>query len=65
MVGLTGELRGVLMFSCDEQSAVRITSKMLGVPLPGPDQQTAHALGEVCDMIASNTKLTDVANVAR
>jgi hypothetical protein len=37
MVGLTGELRGVLMFSCDGKSAVRITSKMRGVPLPGAD----------------------------
>jgi chemotaxis protein CheX len=56
MVGLTGELRGVLMFSCDEKSAVRITSKMLGVPLPGPDEQTADALGEVCNMIAGSFK---------
>lgn len=56
MVGLAGELRGVLMFSCDEKSAVRITSKMLGVPLSGPNEQTADALGEVCNMIAGSFK---------
>jgi chemotaxis protein CheX len=56
MVGLTGELRGVLMLSCDEVSAVRIASKMLGVSLKEPDDQTADAIGEVCNMIAGNFK---------
>ena len=56
MVGLTGELRGVLMLSCDEASAVRITSKMLGISLNEPDDQTADAIGEVCNMIAGNFK---------
>jgi len=56
MVGLTGELRGVLMLSCDEASAVRIASKMLDVSLKEPDDQTADALGEVCNMIAGNFK---------
>jgi len=56
MVGLAGQLRGALMFSCDEKSAVRITSKMLGVPLPGPNEETADALGEVCNMIAGGFK---------
>jgi chemotaxis protein CheX len=56
MVGLTGELRGMLMISCDETSATRITSKMLGVPLQGPNEETADALGEVCNMIAGSFK---------
>jgi CheY-specific phosphatase CheX len=56
MVGLTGELRGMLMFSCDEKSATRITSKMLGAPLAGPNEETADALGEVCNMIAGSFK---------
>jgi chemotaxis protein CheX len=56
MVGLAGHLRGVMMFSCDEASAVRIASKMLGVELKGPDEQTADAIGEVCNMIAGNFK---------
>jgi chemotaxis protein CheX len=56
MVGLTGELRGVVMFSCDEASAIRIASKMLGVSLKERDDQTADAIGEVCNMIAGNFK---------
>jgi chemotaxis protein CheX len=56
MVGLAGELQRVLMLSCDEKSAVRITSRMLGGPLPGPDEQTADALGEVCNRIAGSCK---------
>jgi chemotaxis protein CheX len=68
MVGLAGELRGVLRLGCDEKPAVRITSKMLRGPLPGPDEQTADALGEVCNRIAGsyNHKVyDDLANVAR
>jgi chemotaxis protein CheX len=56
MVGLAGELRGVVMFSCDEVSAVRIASKMLGLSLHKPDSETADALGEICNMIAGNFK---------
>jgi chemotaxis protein CheX len=56
MVGLTGELRGVLMFSCGEASAVAIASKMLGVSMKEPDDQTPDAVGEVCNMIAGSFK---------
>ena len=56
MVGLTGELRGVLMMSCDEMSATRITSKMLEAPIQAANQETRDALGEVCNMIAGNFK---------
>ncbi len=56
IIGLTGKLRGVLMFSCDERTATMIESKLLGVPIERPDKQTADALGEVCNMIAGNFK---------
>ena len=56
MVGLAGELRGVLMMSCDELSATRVASKMLEMPVQGPNQETSDALGEVCNMIAGNFK---------
>ena len=56
MVGLAGELRGVVMVSCGEASAVRIASKMLGLSLEKPDAQTPDALGELCNMIAGNFK---------
>ena len=44
------------MFSCDGKSAVRITSKMRGCRSRDPMEQTAEALGEVCNMIAGSFK---------
>jgi chemotaxis protein CheX len=55
MVGFAGDMQGVLMFSCDETSAVRIACKMLDLP-QAPNEQAADALGEVCNMIAGNFK---------
>ena len=56
MVGFAGELRGVLMVSCDEMSATRIASKMLETPLQGANDDTKDELGEACNMIAGNFK---------
>jgi chemotaxis protein CheX len=56
MIGLAGELRGVLMLSCDELSAIRIASKMLEMPIEGPNEDCKDALGEACNMIAGNFK---------
>ena len=56
MVGLAGQLCGVLSVCCDNKAAVLMTSRMLGVPLDkiGPD--VADALGEICNMVAGNFK---------
>jgi len=56
MIGFAGELRGVLMLSCDELSATRIASKMLEMPIEGPNEECKDALGEACNMIAGNFK---------
>ena len=56
MVGFAGELRGALMLSCDEISAVRIASKMLETEIEGPTEECKDALGEACNMIAGNFK---------
>jgi chemotaxis protein CheX len=56
MIGLTGGLRGVLMFSCDEKTATRIESQMLRVPVESAGERTADAVGEICNMIAGNFK---------
>jgi chemotaxis protein CheX len=56
MVGLAGQLCGVLSVCCDEKSAELITSKMLGVPLDQAGPDVADALGEVCNMVAGNFK---------
>jgi chemotaxis protein CheX len=56
MVGLAGQLCGVLSVRCDKKAAVLMTSKMLGVELDKVGPEMSDALGEVCNMIAGNFK---------
>ena len=56
MVGLAGQLSGVLSVRCGKTAAVRMTSKMLGVALDTVSPEVADALGEVCNMVAGNFK---------
>jgi chemotaxis protein CheX len=56
MVGLAGQLCGVLSVRCDKRTAALMTSKMLGVALDKVGPEIADALGEVCNMVAGNFK---------
>ncbi len=56
MVGLAGELCGLLSFRCNEKAAALMTSRMLGVPLDKLASEISDALGEICNMIAGNFK---------
>ena len=56
MVGLAGQLCGVLSIACDEKSAALMASKMLGIELDKVGPEVADALGEVCNMVAGNFK---------
>jgi len=56
MVGLAGDLCGVLTLRCTTKSALRMTSLMLGVDSDKPDEQMWDAIGEICNMIAGNFK---------
>lgn len=56
MVGLAGQLCGVLSVRCDGKAAALMTSKMLGVPLDKVGTEISDALGEVCNMVAGNFK---------
>ena len=56
MVGLAGELCGVLSVRCSKHSAVIIASKMLGVEPEKVGDELADALGEVGNMVAGNFK---------
>jgi chemotaxis protein CheX len=56
MVGLAGQLCGVLSIRCSGEAATRVTSRMLGVALDNVGPDVADALGEVCNMIAGNFK---------
>jgi chemotaxis protein CheX len=56
MVGLAGQLCGVVTVHCDQKAAALITSKMLGVPLEKVGAEMSDALGEICNMVAGNFK---------
>src|SRR6266853_4408304 len=56
MVGLAGQLCGVLSVRCDEKAAALMTSRMLGVALDKVGPEVADALGEICNMVAGNFK---------
>jgi chemotaxis protein CheX len=64
MVGLAGQLCGVLTVRCSSQSAAQMASIMLGIDPKQAGDQVFDAIGEVCNMIAGNfkNKLTGIAD---
>ena len=56
MVGLAGQLCGLLTLRCGAQSAALMASKMLGADVKEADQHTWDAIGEIANMIAGNFK---------
>jgi len=56
MVGLAGQLCGVITVRCHQKTAVLMASKMLGLPPEKVGDHFADALGEVCNMVAGNFK---------
>jgi len=56
MVGLAGELSGVLSLRCPTSAAATLASKMLSTDIAPTDADTRDALGEVCNVIAGNLK---------
>ena len=56
MVGLAGQLCGVLSVRCNQKAAALMTSKMLGVARDRVGPEVADALGEICNMVAGNFK---------
>jgi chemotaxis protein CheX len=55
MVGLAGELCGILTMGCGSRSANLIAARMLGSDVSS-GEQVWDALGEICNMIAGNFK---------
>lgn len=56
MVGLAGDLCGVLSFRCSIASAERIAGKMLGTEENTSVECIRDALGEICNMVAGSFK---------
>jgi chemotaxis protein CheX len=56
MVGLAGQLCGILKVRCSAQSASRMASRMLGINPEQAGPEMWDAVGEICNMIAGNFK---------
>jgi len=56
MVGLAGQLCGVLSVRCEAKAAALMASRMLGVALDKVGPEVSDAIGEVCNMVAGNFK---------
>jgi chemotaxis protein CheX len=56
MVGLAGELCGILTARCSGKSAAHMASVMLGIDPDQAGPQMWDAVGEVCNMVAGNFK---------
>jgi len=56
MVGLAGELCGVLTLRCGKKSARRIACQMLQVSEDEATAQATDAVGEICNMVAGSFK---------
>jgi chemotaxis protein CheX len=64
MVGLAGQLCGLVKVRCSAQSAALMVSKMLGVKVNPADEEMWDAMGEMANMVAGNfkNKLTGMAD---
>ncbi len=56
MVGLAGQLCGILTLRCTARSAAGMASRMLGVDVESAGSQMWDAVGEICNMVAGNFK---------
>jgi chemotaxis protein CheX len=56
MVGLAGEICGVLSVRCGKNCASKIASRMSAVSVAEADSHMSDAIGEICNMVAGNFK---------
>lgn len=56
MVGLAGQLCGILTVRCSAKSAAHMASRMLGVDPEKAGPEMWDAVGEICNMVAGNFK---------
>ncbi len=56
LIGLGGQIRGMLAVHCPENVAKSITSGFLGMEVEELDEDVKDAIGEVANMVAGNLK---------
>ncbi|MDH4318588.1 MAG: chemotaxis protein CheX [Desulfobulbaceae bacterium] len=57
MIGLGGDLKGMVVVHCPEEVAKMITSAMLGTEVEFIDADVKDALGEIANMVAGGMKV--------
>lgn len=58
MIGLGGDMRGVLAIHCPTQVATAITGGFLGMEIEEIDEDVKDAVGEIANMVAGNLKIS-------
>lgn len=56
LIGLAGDLKGILAIQCPKQVAMGITGAMLGMEVTELDDDTKDAIGEIANMVAGGLK---------
>jgi chemotaxis protein CheX len=56
IVGIAGPLTATFSLRCSLQTAGKVASKMLGVPVEEAENQKYDAVGEICNMVAGYFK---------
>jgi chemotaxis protein CheX len=57
LIGLAGDLRGLLAVHCPSAVALTVTSAMLGMEVTELDDDVKDAIGEIANMIAGGLKV--------
>ena len=58
LIGLAGDLKGLLAVHCPESVALGITSAMLGMEVTEMGEDVKDALGEIANMVAGGLKIS-------
>jgi len=57
LIGLAGDLKGILAIHCPENVALEITSAMLGMEVDELGEDAKDAIGEIANMVAGGLKV--------
>lgn len=58
IIGLAGDIRGMITFHCSAEAAKGITGAMLGMEVAELDDDVKDAMGEIANMVAGGVKVS-------
>lgn len=65
LIGLAGDLKGILAIQCPSEVAMGITGAMLGMEVTELGEDVKDAIGEIANMIAGGLKASLTASVGK